>query len=57
LREQFFRLGLLLSTGDWKDSLRRLSTALPAEFPRAEPLCKGARNIHGLCLQVVHASK
>ena len=32
-------------------------TALPAEFRRAEPLCKGACESDGLCLQVVHASK
>ncbi len=32
-------------------------TALPAEFPRAEPLCKGACRSDGLCLQVAHASK
>src|SRR5258708_13720580 len=32
-------------------------TALPAEFPRAEPFCKGACKSQGLCLQVVHASQ
>jgi hypothetical protein len=55
LREQYFRLGFLLSNRYWKDSLR-LKT-LPAEFRRAEPLCKGAFYRLGLCLRVAHAQK
>jgi hypothetical protein len=57
LREQFFRLGFLLSD--------RLLERFPASqvngasggISRAEPGSKGAGECRGLCLQVVHASK